>query len=87
MKIRRYHALGCGVAIIGILIVGFANVKFANHSGGGDNDAVIIIIYTETSYYWIYIDYSFAIYQWIFLCFLRKIILKIPFRTFSSCWI
>jgi hypothetical protein len=43
MKIRRYHLSGCLFAIIGILIVGASNVIFADHSGSGGDDAVIII--------------------------------------------
>jgi hypothetical protein len=62
MKIKRFHYLGCSIAIIGILVVGASNVIFADNSGGGDNDAVLINIILEISNYWIYINYSFSCY-------------------------
>lgn len=59
-KVRQHHLLGSGLALLGVLVVGFSNIFFSHGSSGGST--VIKMLFLGIATYWICLGYSFFIF-------------------------
>lgn len=80
----RRQLLGSGLALVGIIVVGLANVLFTTQTYSETN-IVKISFYLVLVDCWIFSYDSFPFYKWVFLCFLAKVIGKISFATLGNC--
>lgn len=80
----RRQLLGSGLALIGIIAVGLANVLFTTQTYSETN-TVTFLFYLAIVDCWIFSYDPFPLYKWIFFRVLTKINGKISFATSGSC--
>ncbi len=65
MNLQKRHFVGCGMAIMGIVIVGSSS--FIESNSNGDTTFVIFVNNLGSRVCWVHLNVDFANIQWLFL--------------------